>query len=134
MARTRIWLILLGAMGLTGARAAELPRPKANSALTNWLTATTSFQRAGVLVGSGKYVQAGGELASEKTTLPAPYGAMAEEYLAGLETALKLSTNKVDAARDRALLQVCTELRAYGAALDIERRGTTNEEELGEEP
>ena len=124
---------MLGVQSFTGAQAGEPPRPAADPALTNWLAATTAFQRAGALIGGAKYPQARSELESDKAKLPAPYAAMAEDFRARLNSALGLSTNSVDARRDAALLGLCTDMRAYAAALELQRRGTTNVDELGDE-
>src|SRR5262249_40647267 len=50
--------------------------------------------------------------------LPAPYRAMASEYLERLEAALKLPpSKKKDARQATALLQLCWDLHAYPAAV-----------------
>src|SRR5262245_43014809 len=64
-----------------------------SAALTNWQAALITFQKAGALVGEGKYPQASAEL-SRATNLAAPYSTMAGQHLEQLEAALKLSSKK----------------------------------------
>src|SRR5690349_11967942 len=72
------------------ARAAAPPSPDSNPVLTNWLTATKSFQRAGDLIGSESYSQATADLNTSTASLPAPYGTMAAQFAFRLDSALKL--------------------------------------------
>src|SRR3954468_11371664 len=70
------------------------PNGQAAAALTNWQAALSSFQKAGAFIGQAKYPQAKAELTSAATNLPAPYQAMAGQYLERLEAGLKQSSKE----------------------------------------
>jgi len=103
------------------APAAPLDTPGA-AALTNWQVALSSFQKAGAFIGQGKYAQAKTELASSTTNLPAPYGNMASEYRTRLEGALKQSSKDQRVLQLQAFVELCAELRAYPAAVQLMAR------------
>ena len=110
-----IALLTLTSLGVAAPSGSESAR-----ALTNWLAAISSFKKAGTLVGQEKYSEAKAELSSGTTNLAAPYKSLAGEYLTQLDSALKLSTNQADPRRLRALIGLCTGLRAYDAALKLQ--------------
>ena len=91
-------------------------------ALTNWQAATSSFQKAGRLIGQDNYGNAKIELSAGTTNLSPPYNTMASQFLAQLEAALKLSTNRSEPSRRGALMELCNDLRAHKAALHKSKR------------
>jgi tetratricopeptide (TPR) repeat protein len=93
--------------------------PESSRALTNWLAATTSFKHVGELVADNAYTQATAQLNADTGSMPAPYGTMAAQFAFRLDSALKLSTNRDDPARLRALVELCTDLRAHKGALRL---------------
>jgi tetratricopeptide (TPR) repeat protein len=114
-------VILAAGLGLSapGRSAPVSPDPNSNRALTNWLTATTSFKQAGDLIANDAFSQATAQLNSNTAEFPVPYGTMAAQFAFRLDSALKLSTNRDDPTRLHALVDLCTDLRAHKAALRL---------------
>ena len=98
--------------------------PNDPPALTNWQLALTSFQKVGILIGQSKYAQAQSQLESCATTLPIPYAALARQYATQLQSAvnLNLSAKKADRAQLAALIELCSDLCAYDASLQLVSR------------
>lgn len=123
----RITLIALGlAMALTAPVFAGPASPDRARSQTNWLAATSSFKRAGDLIANDKYSEATAEFNFDTANFPAPYGTMAAQFAFRLDSALKLSTNRDDPPRIRALVDLCTDLRAHKAALRLVMPPGTN--------
>ncbi len=95
-------------------------------ALTNWLTASSSFKKAGAFVGQGKYSQARAALSAGTTNLATPYKNLAAELLSQLDSTLKLSTNTADPRKRKVLVSLCSDLGAYEAAVRLQTWGGTN--------
>jgi hypothetical protein len=93
---------------------------ESTQALTNWLVAVSGFRKAGAFIGQQKFSEAKAELSSGKTNLAAPYKSLAAEYLSQLDSVRRLSTNQADPRRIQALIGLCTDLRAYEAALKLQ--------------
>ena len=100
--------------------------PGSARGLTNWLVAVSSFRKAGALIGHQKISEAKAELSSGTTNLASPYKSLAAEYLSGLDSALKLSTNQSDPRRLKALIALCTGMTAYEAALRLQTGTNAN--------
>lgn len=112
-AATALAVMLLGASVLAASNhSSEGP-------LNYWQTPMDSFKNAGELIGRAKYDAAETELSSDATNFPAPYNSMAIERLEKLDAALKISNAK-DTNRIAQLMDLCTELRASDAALQIQ--------------
>lgn len=105
----------------------------ANPALTNWLTARVTFQRAGAKIAEADLDPARAQLAAASTTLPAPYNALAGKFVTQLETAAKLTNSTNNPARSKALVDLCAALGAYDQALKLQA-GYYNPEELQDDP
>jgi tetratricopeptide (TPR) repeat protein len=105
------------------------------SAMLNWQAATTAFKKAGAFVAEEKYTEAKNELGVAASTLPAPYNKMAIEFVTQLESGLNVSTNRADARRVHALVELCSELRAHQAVLQLRSKypdagGTASDDPL----
>jgi len=109
------------ALLMLGAAEVELPvrAAEAAPALTNWQWALASFDKAGALIAQGKYPSAKTELSFGATNLPAPYRVMAGQYLERLEAALKLSPKDPDKGQLSALVELCSDMRAYPATVQL---------------
>lgn len=105
--------------------AAPAPQEPAR-ALTNWSAAVSSFRKAGAFIGQQKVSEAKVVLSSGTTNLAAPYKKLAAEFLSQLDSALKLSTNQSDPRRLQALINLCTGLTAYEAALRLQTGTNAN--------
>lgn len=116
--RTRVagWLALawlhVVATGIAG--------PAADGALTNWQKALAVFQQAGAQVGEDRLADAKGRLLSASKNLPSPYAQMSGEFAARLAAAA--STTNAD-LRCKTLVRLCADLRAYKAALKLQKQG-----------
>lgn len=89
------------------------------SSLATWQVPMNSFEKAGEWIGSDKYDRARAELSSDSTNLAPPYNKMAGDYLGKLDAALKISDAN-DTNRITQLVDLCTDLRAYDAALQLQ--------------
>src|SRR5262249_49650157 len=108
--------------------------PGSSSALTNWLAATSTFQKVGGFIGEEKTAQAKTELTAATTNLPPPYNTTAAQFLPQLASALKLSTNRADPQRLQALITLCTDLRAHQAALQLQKnQGNASSDQLADD-
>ena len=105
-------------------------------ALTNWQTALSRFKKAGAFIGEDKYALAQAELTSATTNLAPPYVALASQFLAQLNSALLLSTNRNEPQRLKALIELCGDLRAHQAALKLQTPsdGKTPSEDSADDP
>src|SRR5689334_23365909 len=117
--------ICTGLLTIATALLAAESRPVSANALTNWLTAASSFRKAGTFIGKQKFSDAKTELSAGTTNLAAPYSKLAGEFLSQLDSALKISTNQSDPRR-QALIGLCTALTAYEAALVLQTGTGTN--------
>ena len=111
---TALWLAMMASL-----KPVCLPATAATNATTaseSWATAAKAFQEAGNQIGQGKYKEARAALNASASKLPAPYSAKATEFGNQLQQALDQSANPKDPARIGALVELCTELRAYEAA------------------
>jgi tetratricopeptide (TPR) repeat protein len=129
-------LASLGATLLLLPLLADPVPPGRADALTNWQTALSSFKKTGAFLGQEQYAQAKAELSAGTTNLPTPYGNMATQFLARLESALKQASDPSDARRRQTLAQLCAELRAYPAAvrLSLPAGGDSAAAEARDEP
>lgn len=89
--------------------------------LATWQAPGENFRKAGEWIGSDKYDRARAALSSDSTNLAPPYNQMAAGYLGKLDAALKISDPK-DTNRLGQLVDLCTDLRAYDAALQLQSR------------
>jgi len=105
---------------------ADTAPPDQARGLTNWLAASSSFKHGGDLIADEKYSEATAEFNSDTASFPAPYATMAAQFAFRLDSALKLSTNRDDPPRIRALVDLCTDLRAHKAALRLVMPPGTN--------
>src|SRR5882672_1160718 len=123
----RIRLVaLVFAVALTTRVFADTAPPDQARGLTNWLAASSSFKHGGDLIADEKYSEATAEFNSDTASFPAPYATMAAQFAFRLDSALKLSTNRDDPPRIRALVDLCTDLRAHKAALRLVMPPGTN--------
>ena len=121
----RVKKMILFAVGIAAFRLmlpaqAEQSSPNAAPALTNWQAATSRFKQAGDFIGEDKYALAKAELSAGTTNLALPYRTMASQFLAQLDSALQLSTNRNEPHRLQALIELCSDLRAHQAALQLQ--------------
>lgn len=110
--------------------AAVFASPAASDeSLNYWQTPMNSFKKAGELIGHGGYNGARAELSYGMTNFPAPYNGIATQYLTKLDSALGISDLK-DPKRRGELIELCAELRACDAALELK----SEEKEKKKEP
>jgi tetratricopeptide (TPR) repeat protein len=110
-ARGRIqWFFVL-------ALAFSLVRPtSAQLALTNWLAAQSAFQKSGALLGQKKFEAARSDLIYAAPRLPAPYSAMATQFI---ERITALSKEEDATLRTEAAATLCADMQSYAAALKL---------------
>src|ERR1043165_2465419 len=102
-------------------------------ALTNWQSALISFKKAGASVAENKFAEAKVELVTASTNLATPYNVMAAQFVTNLDS---ISTNKADAknpAQRKAITELCADLRAYDAALQLQSAGSSADD-LADDP
>ena len=112
-------ILALAAMVSHSSLFAETVASQPASALTNWQTALISFRKAGAAIGQNEYAPAQAELSGAVTNLSAPYNGLAAQFLSRLNATLKQSPDREDPVRQKALIQLCAELHAYGAAIHL---------------
>jgi TolA-binding protein len=114
------WMVIAA----SAAFAAQSSTPN-SSDLIEWQSADSLFQKAGNCIGQGEIEQAKKELTSRAGTLAAPYKKMASDFTGKLDAGVKLSTNAQDPKRVAALVDLCSQLRAHKAALQLQLKTAT---------
>lgn len=94
------------------------PTSSDKAPLDYWQIPMDSFRKAGELIGHGRYDTARAELSYGMTNFPAPYNGIATQHLVKLDSALGISDAK-DLKRRGELFELCAELRACDAALEL---------------
>ena len=107
-------MAILG-LALTGWSAA-LPSAGSDPALTNWLAAQSTFERAGSLLGDEKWDSARAALLAARTNLPAPYSGLSTQLAQRLEVILR---EPASGGRTERTALLCADLQAFDAAIKV---------------